>query len=472
MKSVSSTFFKKNSIPKYFAIFSTFLFALIGSIVSLIRYWQYEVFYFDFGIFDQAIWEVANFRLPLIEHFIPGIQGKIIFADHFNPSIFLLSPVYWLTNRSEVLLIAQSVIVALSGYIIYRISLEVIKNTMISLSIMLCYFLFVGLQNAVITEFHELTIMTLPLTLLWWSVIKKNVLTYFLLLIITLGFKESLFSLGVGIGIAIFLLYKDWRKIAVMTIIISLIWGIVAIKLLIPYFSGGSYLYSPNLPDTFEGMFMSLINNEEKRKTLFFSFASFGFLPLFSPAFYPTILQDYALRFIPDGFWTRWGLGMHYNAQSAVILALSSIYGVNFLLRYKLIKRYLLPLAIFLVFFALFLNLKILKGPFNLIYNTAFYNHTKNLSYLDKLIAKVPQTSTVMTQNVLASRFTHQKVWLLSLNYKKFRPEYILIDFRQGQNPNNFFGTPNAYEIYLELLNDPNYIVYYQQGEQVIFKRR
>lgn len=314
--------------------------------------------------------------------------------------------------------------------------------------------------------------MTLPLTLLWWSVIKKKVWTYFLLLVITLGFKESLFSLGIGIGIAIFILYKNWRKIALMTIFISLMWGIVTIKLLIPYFSGGNYLYSPNLPDTISGMLLSLINEEEKRRTLFFSFASFGFLPLFSPAFYPTMLQDYALRFMPEGFWTRWGLGMHYNAQSAVILALSSIYGANFILRYKIIKQYLLHLTIFLVFFALFLNLKILRGPYNLIYNTAFYNHTKNFSYLNQLIARVPKKSTVMTQNVLASRFTHQKVWLLSMNYKKFRPEYILIDFRQGQNPNNFFGTPNAYEIYLALLNDPTYAIYYQQGEQVIFKSK
>ncbi len=472
MNSYSSNFFKKKSVHSYIAILSTFLFALVGSIVALVRYWQYEVFYFDFGIFDQAIWEVAHFNIPLIEHFIPGIQGKIIFADHFNPSIFFLSPVYWFTDRSEVLLIAQAVIAALSGYILYRISLEVIKNSVVSLSIMLCYFLFVGLQNAVITEFHELTIMTLPLTLLWWSVIKKKVWTYFLLLVITLGFKESLFSLGIGIGIAIFILYKNWRKIALMTIFISLMWGIVTIKLLIPYFSGGNYLYTPNLPDTISGMLLSLINEEEKRRTLFFSFASFGFLPLFSPAFYPTMLQDYALRFMPEGFWTRWGLGMHYNAQSAVILALSSIYGANFILRYKIIKQYLLHLTIFLVFFALFLNLKILRGPYNLIYNTAFYNHTKNFSYLNQLIARVPKKSTVMTQNVLASRFTHQKVWLLSMNYKKFRPEYILIDFRQGQNPNNFFGTPNAYEIYLALLNDPTYAIYYQQGEQVIFKSK
>ncbi len=472
MKSFTSIFFKKNSVPYYIAIFSTFLFALVGGIVSLVRYWQYEVFYFDFGIFDQAIWEVAHFKPPTIEHFNPGIQGKIIFADHFNPSIFLLSPIYWFTHRSEVLLIAQAVIVALSGFILYKISFEVVKNAMISLSILLCYFLFVGLQNAVITEFHELTIMTLPLTLLWWSVIKKKKFLYFLLLIITLGFKESLFSLGVGVGVAIFLLYKEWRKIALMTVIISLIWGIVTIKLLIPYFSGGSYLYTPNLPPTFAGMLISLINEEEKRRTLIFSFASFGFLPLLSPSFYLTILQDYAPRFMPDGFWSRWGLGMHYNAQSAVILALSSIYGVNFILRYKLIKKHLSFLTIFLIFLALFINTKILRGPFHLAYNKAFYYHTKNFSYLEELLAKIPKNSTVMTQNVLASRFTHQKVYLLSMNYTKFRPEYIIIDFRQGQNPNNFFGTSNVYNIYLALLNDPTYIVYYQQGEQVIFKSK
>jgi len=189
-----------------------FCFTVAGIIVSLNRFWQYEVFYFDFGIFDQAIWKVSQFRAPIIEHFIVG--GKWIFADHFNPSIFLLSPFYWLTTRNEILLVVQAVAVGLSGIVLYSIGKHVLRNKFLALSILACYFLFSGLQNAVITEFHELTVAMLPLMLTFWAILNKKLKLYLLFLIITLGFKESLFATGIGIGIALFFLRKEWRHLA------------------------------------------------------------------------------------------------------------------------------------------------------------------------------------------------------------------------------------------------------------------
>ena len=66
------------------------VYTLAAVLVSLHRFWQFEVFYYDFGIFDSAIWKAAHFTAPIIDHFVVG--GKVIFADHFSPSIFLLSP--------------------------------------------------------------------------------------------------------------------------------------------------------------------------------------------------------------------------------------------------------------------------------------------------------------------------------------------------------------------------------------------
>lgn len=51
-----------------------------------------------------------------------------------------------------------------------------------------------------------------------------------------------------------------------------------------------------------------------------------------------------------------------------------------------------------------------------------------------------PPTATIATHNNLAAKFTHQRVWLLKENYELHMPDYILIDIREGQNPNNFFG--------------------------------
>jgi len=446
-------------------------FTLAGIIVSVGRFWQYDIFYYDFGIFDRAIWQLSKFQAPIVDHLIVG--GKWIFADHFSPSIFLLSPFYWLTTRSEMLLVVQAIVVGLSGIVLYSIGKHVLENKFLALGILVCYFLFLGLQNAVITDFHELTVATLPLMFTFWAILKKKLKLYLLFLIITLGFKESLFATGIGIGAALFFLNKKWRHIAFLTIVISIVWGIVSIKFIIPAFSNGIYIYAPTLPDGILSKVSALVDNPIKVKTLFYSFLSFGFLPIFSPTFWPLIVQDYALRFLPAGLGnTRWDLGFHYNSQSAVILAMASVFGLHNLMRIKRFSKFIPFLGIILIINAFILYRFILHGPFALAYNPAFYRHTKDLVFLNDLIRKIPANSSVMTHNNLAVRFTHQQVWLLRSNYEMYKPDYILIDNRAGQNPNDFFASPNNVgDIIESIRKDSNYKLIYNTQEQFIFKR-
>lgn len=449
--------------------FLCILFTIAGIMVSVNRFWQYEVFYYDFGIFDQAIWNISRFRAPIIDHL--AVSGKWIFADHFSPSIFFLSPLYWITDKSEILLAAQAIIVGLSGVILYNIGKHVLKNKLLALGILVCYLFFLGLQNAVISDFHEIAVMTLPLTLTFWAIVHNKIRLYFLFFLITLGFKESTFLLGVGIGIIIFFLRKEWTKIGFITIVLSLIWGFASIKIIIPYFSNGFYLYSPSLSPNIFNNALGLINHPIKQKTLFYSFDSFGFLPLLAPAFWFLLLQDYGMRFLGSVCCTRWDLGLHYNAQSAVLLGISSIFALKFLQSIKFISKFLPLLVIIIAGNSLFLYRFVLHGPFALSYNQAFYDHTKDFVFLNNLIKKVPNNVSVMTQNNLAPRFTHQKIFLLKRDYENYKPEYILLDVRIGQNPNNFFGTVDVFEALGLLRKDLKYELIYKTKDQFIFRR-
>ena len=452
------------------AILLCAIFVIIGVVVSLHRFWQYETFYIDFGQYDQAIWAVSRLQPPMVDHWILGYIN--VFGDHLTPSIFLLAPLYWFTSKSEVILIAQAIAVGLSGLVLYSIGNIVLKDRCISIAVVTCYYLFVGLQNAVITEFHELTVMTVFLTLTFWAFIKKKRFLYFIFLIIALGFKEVTFLIGISLGIAIFFISKKWRKEAIATIITSILWGFIALKIVIPYFSPGDYLYATGIPDSLGDKLTALFDDPLKRRTLFYSFFSFGFLPIFSPQFWSLMFQDYYSRFASQVFSTRWDLGLHYNAVSAVILALSTIYSIKFLMKYPFVKKYRYVIVCLLIGNALFLNRFVFHGPFNLVYNKAFYDHTKQFTFLDKMIKMVPPNATVSTHNNLASRFTHQRVWLLKESYDKHRPEYILIDDRKGQSPNNFTGSGSLEAILKKLLNDPKYKIIYNTQEQFIFKRR
>lgn len=465
------------SIADYLAIVLTFLFGFAGIAVSLNRFWQYDVFFYDFGIFDEAIWKAAHFRAPIIEHFVH--EGQWIFADHFNPTIFLLSPLYWITNHSEIILIAQAVIFALSGILLYYLGKIVAKNNWYALSVLCCYFLFTGLQNAIITDFHEVSLTVFFIILTYFAFEKKYTMLYWISLLCLLGTKESNFALVIAIGISFFFLQRNRWKISVATIIFSFCYGMIATKLVIPLFSGNGYQYAVPLASNPMIYASSLVNNPIKLHTLIFSFGSFAFLPLLSPAFYIVFLEDFLSRFYPPFLTASWSLGFHYSAATAAIMAVSSLYGCHLLERFIKSKKMLYALCILAVLNALFLYRFVLRGPLALSYNQAFYAHSNDFSFLNTLIDSVPKNGSVMTQNNLAAHFTHRDIYLLRdkcdtcllYPYEIIKPNYIVIDARDGQNPNDYYGVNSIKKTVETLSLDKKYVITYHKGDQYIFKR-
>lgn len=457
---------KKLKIFDVLAFVTVIVFSILAILLNLNRYWQFESGYYDLGIFDTAIWKVAHFQTPIIDHLVVG--GKHIFADHFHPSIFLFSPIYWFTSKTEALLIAQDIVVGLSGLILYLIGKKLLKNGFLSFSILIAYFLFQGLQNAVMFDFHEVTVMTLFLMLTYWSIFNNKKMSYFFFLMITLGFKESLFALGIGISIFIFFYKKEWRKIALISFFISLLWGLIAIKIIIPFFSGGIYLYSLDTKNLFE-LFQRLFTPFIKIKTVFLSLLSFGFLPILSPKLFPLIFLHYGIRFInPAG--ERWDLGLHYNAEIAPTLAIASLMGLGFIKKYS--KKLAFITAILTIIISIILHRFVLRGPFGLTYNPAFYKHTANFNFLREMIAVVPKNASVTAQNNLAGYFSHQEVYILRPFFKQKETDYVLFDLRPGQNPNNLFMSEETMKKTFEIVkNHPKYQLIYHKGDQYVFKK-
>lgn len=444
------------------AIITTIGYFIVGSIVSVVRYRQYDIWYYDFGIFSRALYNASRFKLPIIDHFI--VPGKIIFADHFNPSLFILTPLYWITSHQEILLIAQALCVALSGYILYRIGLILLKSEIVSFAIMISYFLFVGLQNAVITEFHELTVMTLFLMATYYFYVSKEKKFFLLFFLITLGFKESLFLLGVGIGTFVLFERKEWKNVGLILILFSLMYGFLATKFIIPYFSGRPYYYLPGTIDL-HNLFQPMI----KIKTLFLSFGSFIFLPLGILSFFPLYAFHFASRFLSDGS-TRWDLGLHYSAEIAPTLAFGTLLVLSRIQKMTS-RKFIIFISVIMVAVSIFLFRIILHGPFLLVFNKAFYEHTKTFIYLDQLVDRIPENESVAAQNNLAVRFIKQHSYILRDEYWKIPANYIVMDMRDGQNPNNFLGIKDEKKLLSNLLNDRKYSLYFNKGSSYIFKK-
>ena len=165
--------FFQTRLTAFIILLGIIVYIVAAASVSLNRYWQFNAFWYDLGLYDTAIYKVAHFKAPIIEQFAPP-DGEIIFADHFNPSLFIFSPIYWFTDKTEAILIAQAVTVGLSAWIAYFIAKKFIKQKITILALVISYLGFVGLQNALYTDFHDTTVATLSLMLTFWAIFSKK----------------------------------------------------------------------------------------------------------------------------------------------------------------------------------------------------------------------------------------------------------------------------------------------------------
>ncbi|MBI4130716.1 DUF2079 domain-containing protein [Candidatus Roizmanbacteria bacterium] len=452
----------------------TFLYTLVVGIVVLNRFWQFEVFYYDQGLYDRSIWLVSRLQTPIIEH--QGLGRVHQFADHFIPSVFLLfSPLYWVTSRYDITLIALSVYTGLSVLIGFEIARGLIKNRIMIYALLGAYMGYVGLQNALIFYIHPITAVLLPLQLLFLTLFRQQWRLFFPLLIMVLGFQETLAPLGVAIGLFMLLYRREWWKQALFVIIISLVYGYVATRIVMPSFSDKPYLYQPEWPVAREDYVKRFIDDPRKIDVIQYSLATFGWLPLFAPATWPFLLQDLFLRFVVSGGPPRWDLGLHYNAPLAVLLFVSAVLGYRFLekRRWAGTKTSVLW-SLGIVGIVLYLHQFVLHGPFALAYNPEFYRHTGRQGFMHEFLRAVPKEGVVMTQNNLAVFFTHEKDVHIINHYADIltiQPDLVVIDLRPGQNPNNFWPSTEGKlrEAVSFLQTNSDYTEKYNKEDRYIF---
>lgn len=458
------------------AIFCSLIFFVAASLVSIHRHWQYETQYYDFGIFDTALRQAARFQLPHIDHLWFEAEPRPIFADHFHPAVFLLTPLYWFTTASEWLLVVQAAAVALSGYVLFALARHLLHRDVLALAVLLAYFLFVGLQNAVITDFHEVTVMTLPLMVVYWAVVTGRPRVLVLSFVVTLAFKELLFVLGLGLAWFVYWYRPAWRRLALVMGLYALLWGVLTIGVIIPAFNQGAYHYFPtsaagNIFDQVQHWASQLLGPPQKVIVLVQVLLSFAFLPLLSWMTLPIWLSHFGMRFLAESS-NKWSLGFHYNAEVVPTLAVATVLAL-WQLRRRFGDNVAAAAALILVLTSLVCYRLLFRGPLALAYNPAFYAHTQNFAYLDQFLARVPrQGEVVMTQNNLATRFTARRVVLLRENYHELYPDWIIVDLRPGQNPNNLMGVADPPALVAQLRRDPQYHLFYQEAERYIFRRR
>lgn len=197
----------------------------------------------DFPIYIQSLWTTLKGNFLYVNWFIfPDEAGRSYLGHHMEPIILFYLPFYATFKDPRVLLVLQSLLLTAAAIPVYKLAEERLKNSYIAFCLALSYLLTPLIQRVHLYDFHPYGFEPLMIVLTFYFMLKRKTFQYFISMAILLVIKEhmSIFVVLFGIYAIIFLKQK---KIGIITILIGVLYFILAVKIVIPYFRGSDMPY-------------------------------------------------------------------------------------------------------------------------------------------------------------------------------------------------------------------------------------
>lgn len=201
---------------------------------------------YDLAIFDQAAWLISRGHSPFDPIFVT-VRGLPLLADHFSLILYLLAPLYWIWPSAKMLLLAQTLALALGALPLYALARKRLGSAPWALLLAAAYLLYPALEWSGTFEFHPDTFATPLLLAAFWFLECRRWPAYFLCLALALMTKETVGLTVLAVGV--YALRTD-RRIGVTTLILGVA-GMAAALLTVRAFNHGApsaffALYGPD----------------------------------------------------------------------------------------------------------------------------------------------------------------------------------------------------------------------------------
>jgi uncharacterized membrane protein len=321
---------RKDSRPDWVVLLVAVAVFIPYTFISVLRYVQLATTSWDLGIFTEYVKQYADLKAPIVD--IRG-AGFDLLGDHFHPIVALIAPFFRLFPTPVTLLVAQTLMVAVSVVPVYQAGAELLGKTAGRL-ICVAYGFSWGLQELVTYDFHELA-FAVPLLAFSLSALVRGRFRAAVLWALPLVFvkEDQGFTLAV-IGLVMVFSYRR-RGLGLFLAGWGLLWSLLAIYVIIPHFSPThSYLYwsqggtfKHDLAADVSGLVGQLFTaSYTKLPTVVLILLVGGFLAVRSPLVL-ALLPSLLLRFLSTNF-EYWSTQWHYNAPLMPIVFIAAIDGM------------------------------------------------------------------------------------------------------------------------------------------------
>lgn len=477
-------FFRKRQYYILAVVLICSFFAVCYSALSIVRHSHYASYGYDLGINDQTIWRYSKFEPPIST--IAPFPDRSKLELHVELVYVLIAPFYWLWSTRRFLLIISAVVMCSGGLAVYLLSKHRVKDEFLSFSLTFSYLLFYGMQFAAWFDVHSSGfgaaflmwfLYFLDRKKRWWSLL-------FFFLTITSKENMALYTFVV----AIIYMIRRREKIVLFFAGFSITYLLFIFYVFFPHIMHVSYLYQnkDGLLSNINPLF--LFNSIEKLTTLFYSFLSVGFIPIFNPLTLPLIMTHFATFFvIASDLPGAQGLFGHYRVTLGPLLTWSTIMTIA---TFKFLnKKYV---AIYLLFCA-FLVQYTLHLPLSYLTKEWFWKTPEAAYTINKVInTSLPATASVASQNNITPHISQRdKIYTLYPTMKTFEssspcgrqkcnwlswygnPEYVIVDIAKDWDARHLLADRPVFLDALSNVEKAKVLTRYKvEGTTILYKTR
>ena len=214
-------------------------FVVVVGALALLGYESYSSWYLDMGLVDQALWNTLHGRF-LQYTFYEGVQMSLL-ADHVEPILLALLPVYAVWSDPRALLLVRVLAVGLTALPLYGMALRELESRFAALCTALAYLVFPMVLEAGIRCGGNIRTEALALPFLaaaLYNLKRESWRGVFLWLLPALACKEHISLLVAALGVYLLLGRRHWRP-GLGLLALGLGWFVVAVWVFLPWMRGG-----------------------------------------------------------------------------------------------------------------------------------------------------------------------------------------------------------------------------------------
>ena len=178
---------------------------IIFAFFSTERYLAFQTNYFDLGLYANSMWRTIHGYDSWPTLILPSSPGHI---NHISPILGLVVLAYALVPDPRTLLVVQAAAIAFAAIPLYMIALRQTQRQFLSVTVAVLFLANPALHGIIRFDFHTESFIPLLVFLMYFAYPRRSPTLFYLSLGAMLSTIEYAAVLGMGIGLALWVVKK------------------------------------------------------------------------------------------------------------------------------------------------------------------------------------------------------------------------------------------------------------------------